>query len=91
MARNDYCDCYCGGCACCEPESESVSKPVDYNAITPEKATEMLDELNGHGPWQFTGKSHLAALMARRDGHEVVTVDLTHVDPEDLRGLPVPG
>ena len=98
MDRNDYCNCYCGGCACCEPESVSVSvsEPIDYNAITPEQAAKMLDDRREQRaldeefktPRYWNGKSHLAALMARRDGQEVKVVDITAADPEDLLGLP---
>lgn len=86
-----YCECYCGGCACC-PDNYEAPKPVDYNAISPEQAAEMIKALpKGNGPFgpPGMGKSHLSALMDRRDGREIVTVELPDMAPEDLSGLPV--
>lgn len=72
-------DMTCENCGCnCAETPEPIAR-IDYDAISPERATGMIADLiaNPHPmaelderfmtPRFWMGKSHLTALMARRD------------------------
>jgi topoisomerase IA-like protein len=78
----------CENCGCNCSEIPKAPKRIDYNSITPEKAAEMIAELIAKPhpmaklderfktPRFWVGKSHLTALMARRDGREFKVLSL---------------
>ena len=83
--EDHYCECYCGGCACCEPEVEDTADRP------PETVEEYLARMKGSLGAPGVGKTDLLKAIVHDLGLDWKVIKLSEAKPEDLSGLPVRG